>query len=416
MKIVVIGNGIAGNAACSANYAGPKGNDVKLTLVSDEPYPLYSPCIFAHYISKDIKRSDVFLKSSTDYSREGINVLFGYKVQEIDPSNKKILLQGEELTYDKLIIATGSRPIIPPIEGVQKKGIRVLKSLRDADYLFRAKGKNVVIVGSGPIGIELAVALRKRNWEVCLIEALDWILPSILDEKASSMVRRILERQKIEVLVGEKVVEIKGKARVDGVLTSAGKIREADLVVFATGMRPSSELARGAGIEIGELGGIRTNEQMETSIKDIYACGDCIEGKDPFMLNPKLSLLWPQAVREGMVAGCNSIGEYRSIHWMADVVNLNIFGTFVGAMGQPASGIGHKETGVLEKERGQYYHCLVLAEGRVAGAQFIGTYEGMGVLFSLIGKSYDDICRQSKNGGGANPFLWYYSARDFFFN
>ena len=416
MKIVVIGNGIAGNAACSAICARSKGNDVKLTLVSDEPYPLYSPCIFTHYISKDIKRSDVFLKSLTDYSREGINVLLGYQVQKIDPVNKKILLQGQELTYDRLILATGSRPSIPPTEGVQKRGVRVLKSLRDADYLFRAKGKNVAIIGSGPIGVELAIALRKRNWDVCLIEALDWILPNVFDEKASSMVRRILERHKIEVLTGEKVVAIKGKARVDGVLTSDTRRRETDLVVFATGMQPSSELARGAGIEIGELGGIRTNEQMETSIKDIYACGDCVEGKDPFMLNPKLSLLWPQTVREGTVAGCNSIGEYRSIHWMADVVNLNIFGTFVGAMGQPADGVVHPKAEVLEKEGKQYYHRLVISEGRMVGAQFIGDYEGIGGLLPLIGRNYEDIRQQIRNGEGANPFLWYYSAGFFFFN
>jgi hypothetical protein len=85
-------------------------------------------------------------------------------------------------------------------------------------------------------------------------------------------------------------------------------------------------------------------------------------------------------------------------------------------MGQPASGIGHKGVEVLEKEVRQYYHCLVISEGRVAGFQFIGNYEGVGALFPLMGRNYEDICQQIKNGGGANPFLWYYSARDFFFN
>lgn len=413
MEIVVIGNGIAGNAACSAIRS--RNEDVKITLISEEPHPFYSPCILTSYISKEVKRSKVFLKGFRDYEKEGISLFLGHAVERIYPSEKKVFLAGQELTYDKLILASGSRPIIPPIEGVQKRGVSVLKSLTDADYLFRIQGKKVIIVGAGPIGIELAVALRKRGCEVCLIEVFDSILPTIFDEKGSSILRKILERHGVEVLTGERVLAIKGKAYANGVVTSRIGEKEADRVVLTAGMRPSTELARQAGIKIGELGGIRTNDKMETSIKDIYACGDCVQGKDPFSPKPKLSLLWPHAARQGMVAGCNSIGKPRSVHWMADVINLNIFGTFAGAIGYPARVMGRAKTEILEKEGRRHYHCMVISEKRLVGVQSIWSYEGMGVLFSLMGRNYQEICRLINNNEDKVPFPWYHSARNYFF-
>jgi NADH oxidase (H2O2-forming) len=414
LEIVIIGNGVAGNTACSAIRS--RTNKVKVTLLSDEPYPFYSPCLLTHYISKEVKRSQVFLKSLKDYEKGGINVLLGYRVGRIDPTRKKVFLPGRELTYDKLILATGSKAIIPPIEGVNKKGVMVLKSLKDADRLFRDKAKKAIIVGSGPIGVGLAVALRKRNWDVCLIEVLDWILPNLFDEKGSSMVREILEKEGIEVLTGERVLAIKGGTYVNEVVSSGIGRKEANIVVFAVGMQPSTELARQAGIEIGELGGICTNDEMETSIKDIYACGDCVESKDLFTQKSKLSLLWSHAERQGTVVGCNVIGEHRSIRWMCDVINLDIFGTFAGAIGQPARIMDATKTEALEKKGMRHYHSLVISEGRVVGSQFIGDYEGMGVLFPLMGKNYEEIYRQIKNEEVTVPLPWYFSARDFFSN
>jgi NADH oxidase (H2O2-forming) len=291
--------------------------------------------------------------------------------------------------------------------------VRVLKSLRDAERIFKAQGIKATIVGSGPIGIELAVALRKRNWEVCLIEALDWIMPNQFDEKGSFILKDILENHGIEVLTGEKVLSVEGKARMNGVVTNGAGRREADMVVLTVGVQPSTELARWAGVEIGELGGILTNEKMETNIKDIYACGDCVEGKDPFTLKPKLSLLWPQAERQGTVVGYNCIGEHRSIRWVPDVINLDVFGTFVGAMGQPTSMINHGKTEMVEVVRKEKYHCFVLSEGRWVGGQFIGDHEGMGILLHFMGRDYEEVCKKIRDEEEATRFPWYYPTRNF---
>lgn len=412
MNIIVVGNGVAGEAACSAIRSRTK--EAKVTLISEESYPFYSPCILTQYISRDLKRSRVFLKTLRDYEKEGIHVLLGSRVDKINPVDRTVFLNEREIAYDKLILATGSRPIIPNMEGIQKKGVRVLKSMGDADRLVRARGGKAIVVGSGPIGVELAAALRKRGWEVCLIEVLDWILPGQFDRKASLIVRNILERQGIEVLTSEMVLSIEGKTHVNGVVASRTGRHEADIVVFTIGMRPSTELARGAGVEIGELGGIRVNDEMETSVEDIYACGDCVEGKDPFTLRPKLSLFWPHAEREGTVAGFNSIGGHCPVHWMPDSINLDVFGTFAGAIGQPARTVSG-EVRILEKEEEERYYCLVISDGTLIGAQFIGDYEGIGIIWPFLGRSYEEICQRTKDEEMMARFPWHHSVKSLFF-
>jgi len=412
MEVVVIGNGVAGEAACSAIRS--RSGEIKITVISEDAYPFYSPCILNQYISQEVKRSKLFLKGLSDYKKEAINLMLGQRVKHFDPFRKLIFLADQEIIYDKLILATGSHPIVPPIDGVKKKGIKVLKSLRDADSIFRDKGSKVIVIGSGPIGVEVAVALRKRNRQVCLIEALDWILPNQFDEKESYIIRNILEKNGVEVLTGETVLSIEGKGHVRGVVTSGAGRYEADMIVLSVGMRPSVELARQAGIEIGELGGILTNEEMKTSINDIYACGDCVQGKDPFTLKQKLSLLWPHAERQGTVAGYNCIGEHRSVGWAPDVINLNIFGTFVGAIGQPAWMIGNGRTEVLEVSGKEKYHRFVISDGKWVGAQFIGDHEAMGILLPFMGESYKESYQKIMDDGETVRFPWYYPARKLF--
>jgi len=136
-----------------------------------------------------------------------------------------------------------------------------------------------VIIGSGFIGLEAAIALKKRNWDVSVIELLDWILPRVLDEKPSLLIRSILENHGVKVFTQERVTRITGNNKGKTVVTDKREI-DCDIVIGAAGMKPNIELSRQAGLKIGELGGIWTNEQMLTSVDNIYACGDCIQARD----------------------------------------------------------------------------------------------------------------------------------------
>ncbi len=160
MHIVIIGNGIAGNTAALTIKRG--NPEVSLTLISEENCPLYSPCVLPHYLAGAIDRNRVFLEGIESYSGEGIRIILGEKAENIDVRNKEVSLLSQVIPYDKLVIATGSKVIIPPIDGLNKEGIFTLKSLGDADRLCHWSGKEAVVIGSGFIGIEVAVALKKE--------------------------------------------------------------------------------------------------------------------------------------------------------------------------------------------------------------------------------------------------------------
>lgn len=383
-------------------------------MISDEPEPFYSPCIFSTYISKEIERERIYLKKLKDYGEEGVNALLGHRVDGIDPGHKRIHYSGLEMNYDKLILALGSQPIVPAIPGMPKENIRVLKRLNDADYLLRVQGEKIAVIGSGPIGIELAVAFRKRNWEVVLIEIGEWIMPNLFDETGALIIQALLENQGIRILTNENVLAIEGRNSAEKIITGHHGEIDIDLVVLGTGMQPSIELARNAGSKIGKLGGILTSDRMETDVKDVFACGDCVEMVDPFSQETKLNLLWPHAERQGKIAGYNCMGGEFIYPAMSSAINLDIFGKFVGAMGQPGRVLHGHKVEVLEKKRKGDYYCLVIADGKLAGAQVIGDPEGVGLLFSEMGQNYKSIQQKVNNRESKSQFFWHYPALRFF--
>src|SRR3990172_449647 len=217
MKILILGNGVAGNTAASTIRQLDSKADI--TIISEETFPEYSACALPHYIAGEHPRRQLFLRTKKDYAGEKIKAILGQKVTAIDLQGKKISLDGKSLSYDKLIIATGSRPVIPPIPGVNLAGVFTLKSPGDADRILENMGKAVVLVGSGPIGVETAIALRKRGLEVYLVEFLDRIMPRIFDTKPSSMLRNILEEHSIHIFTGERVTSIIGESKLKGIVT-----------------------------------------------------------------------------------------------------------------------------------------------------------------------------------------------------
>src|SRR3990172_7813283 len=158
MKVIILGNGVAGNTAASTIRQLDK--EAGITIISEETFPEYSACALPHYISGEHSRRRLFLRTKKDYTQEKIKAILGQKVTAIHPETKEIELDGKNLSYDKLIIATGSRPVIPPIPGVNLNGVFTLKSPGDADRIIEGMGKAVVLIGSGPIGVETAIALR----------------------------------------------------------------------------------------------------------------------------------------------------------------------------------------------------------------------------------------------------------------
>jgi NADPH-dependent 2,4-dienoyl-CoA reductase/sulfur reductase-like enzyme len=380
--VVIIGNGIAGNTALSAIRSFDR--EIKVTLISAEEYPLYSPCAFYKYIAGELEHKKLFLKRLDDYSREKVGVIFGQRISEIDPKTRQIFVKDTAIHFDHLVLATGSKAFFPLIEGVQKRGVFALKTMSDAQSIVNYPGKRVVIVGSGPIGIETAVALRKKGLEIIVVEICKRILPRFFDDKSSLMCRNVLEENGIRIQTDEGVLEILGNERVTGVATDKHEI-PCDMVIMGAGVQPDTELARTIGLNIGGLGGIRVDDYMLTNVDGIYACGDCIESKDIITQENTLSLLWANAKRQGWVAGCNCVGERRKFRGSFDATIIEMFGLYAISGGRTSTCLENREDfEIIEGTGSEGYYRLIVLNNTLVGIQLIDRNEYAGFLFSKM--------------------------------
>lgn len=339
-SIVIIGGVAAGPKAASRARRIDAG--AKITIYEKENFLAYSGCALPYYISGKLKNlRDLFLKhgeyeNSTEYFRDvkGIEIKNLCEVMSIDRKNKRIKCR-EILTdrffdepYDKLIIATGSRPNIPPIDGVRLGNILVLHGITDSERIKRAVGdsaaKDITIIGGGKIGVEIAEALSTFGGRITIIEKEPEILP-FLDMEMASLVRLHLERKGVRIITGETVKAFSGKEKVEYILLPDYKL-PTDLVILAAGFSPNAELAKNAGLKIGPTGAIVIDEYLMTSDDSIYAAGDCVEvihavsGKS---VNIPLGSL---ANRQGRVAGTNAAGGNQKFGTVTGTIVIKVFG------------------------------------------------------------------------------------------
>ncbi|UCB48839.1 MAG: NAD(P)/FAD-dependent oxidoreductase [Deltaproteobacteria bacterium] len=422
MKVVVIGNGIGGFSAASTMRRLESQYDI--TMISTEKTPLYSACVLPDYISGKITRERTFVKRETDYRDLNIHTLFGHELEEIDAHSRKVIINnGKAITFDRLIVATGSEAIGL---GEPKRGVFKVKSLKDADEIIAHKGSKAVVVGSGAIGIELAIALYHRGHEVTIVEMMDQILPLALDRKAAARVKGILGEHGIRILNSERAESVLGHDRVEGLRTDNQEL-ECDTLICALGMRPKVELASEAGIKIGEKGGIKVDSHMETNIPDIYACGDCVEASDILTGEPSLNLFWNNANRQGAVAGRNCTGHTTEYPGSRNILNVDIFGNHVVGFGYTASalekfsdkkavdGQAHVAS-ILEGEKDGGYYRLVILGDRCMGGQFINMKKDLGLIWALMcsGKSIEELLRAFENDELMRRRPYLFRLRPFF--
>ncbi len=246
-------------------------------------------------------------KKTEDYETHRIELRYDARAVSIDPDKKRITIHtGEQIRYDKLVLAHGGDLFIPPIPGIDQSGVFSCKQLSETRKLAAHHGTSAVVIGSGAIGIEAAEALKRKGVDVYVIELMDWILPSLFDEPTAKRLETELTGYGIQVFTHEKVMEIKGDGNVTGVVTDRRTL-DCDTVVVATGVVPGTALARTAGIETGR--GIQVNRQMQTSDPDIYACGDCVETIDACTGEIAMFQLKHNAIEQAQVAARHILGE-----------------------------------------------------------------------------------------------------------
>jgi len=417
LQAVIVGNGIAGDTVASTMRSIDK--EVGITIVSKDRHPLYSACVLPKkYLSNEMEREEVFLRKKSYYKDNDINLIGGKEVQKVNTESKSVILNSKSIGYDKLVIASGSRPGIPPFGRVEKNGIFCLKTIEDADAIKGHKGRKAVVIGSGPIGIESAVALHKIGYEVTVIEMLDRILPKLFDTKEAAILCSTLKDNGIRVLTGELVSEILGKKTVEGVVTARRKL-ECDTVLLTCGMRPNTEFLIDSGIETGKYRGIKVNAKMETNIDDVYACGDCVETKDVVTGEDRLSLLWHTAMLQGYVAGCNSLEVSKIYPGSLNFTVVEVFEKYAVSSGNTFEELMGRKSKIFEDDSGGTYKKLIVSDDSIIGLQFIGEDLSFDIGFILgairRGESITRLEEITENASLLSHTPWVNWARSFTF-
>jgi len=323
MKIVIIGGVAAGpKAAARARRLLP---EAEITMVDQGDKPSYAACGFPFYIAGWVPELQDLLKTSDGILRsveyfwttKRIRALIHTRAEEIDRQNRRVrvrhLENGHEdwLPYDRLVLATGATPARPPIPGMDLEGVFFLHNPADAaairGYLTSGEVKQAVIVGAGVIGLEMADALANRKVRVTVLELADQILPGPLDPEMAHLAQSQAVDPLLRIVTGAPVQGLEGDERVSAVVTSEGTF-EADLVLVATGVKPNVELAKAAGLELGQTGALTTDEFLHTSDPLIFAGGDCIENVHLVTGKRVYIPLGSTANKHGWVIGSNLAG------------------------------------------------------------------------------------------------------------
>lgn len=284
MKPIVVIGGVAAGMSAASQIKRQK-TDQEVIVFEKGPYISYGACGMPFYVSGEIKDYNrlIVLKPEKAIQERKIDVRIKHEVLEIDRKNKRVLVKNLEnqntfyQDYEKLVIASGSQAFIPPLENKDLKNIFVLKTLEDGirlnQFLETEKPQKGVIIGGGFIGVELAESFRKRGITTILVEAAPRVL-GVLDASMSQLVLEELQKNKVEVFCSEKLIGFEGKDKVTAVVTENRKI-ETDFVLLSIGVIPQSDLAKNAGLMLGDRNAILVNRFLQTSDPDIFAGGDC---------------------------------------------------------------------------------------------------------------------------------------------
>ena len=359
MKIVILGGVAAGaKAAAKARRELP---EAEINLYTDDTHISYSACGLPYYIEGNFEDYQLLLvRSPEDFEEKNIHIHLRNRAVKIIPESKQVLIQDLNtqraflVDYDKLIIAIGARPVIPHIKNVNLPNVFTLRKIEDGIAIKEKalKSKRATIVGAGYIGMEVLEALVRQNLFVTVIEYAPYVM-TIFDEDMSKLIEEQLNSindGRFEILTSEIVTELSGDADgVKSVRTGTGKEFETDFVVLCAGVTPNVEIVKDAGIELGVTGAIKVNERMETSIKDIYACGDCVE-EHLVISDSKIWMpLGSNANKEGRTAAINACGGFDKFHGVlgsAVTRCLNLTMSMTGLTEKKATTLGYKPVSV----------------------------------------------------------------------
>ena len=372
MKYVIIGNSAAGIGAVEGTRSIDKQSEI--TIITNESYHTYSRPLISYLLLGKVTKESMRYRGDNFYRDNNCTLMTNAVVEKIDAAAKNVVLDGgKNVPYDKLLVATGSSPFVPPFEALDTvKNKFTFMSLDDALELEAAlnKDKRVLIVGAGLIGLKCAEGIHERVKHITVLDLAPRILSSILDDEGAKLVQNHLESKGVEFRLSANIKNFKPNAAI----LESGETIDFDILVLAVGVRPNTALLNGiANIERG----ISVNGKSETSAPDIYAAGDCTQTLDISSGQNKIMALLPNAYMQGECAGINMAGGEKSFDKAIPMNAIGFFGLHMITAGSYTGDI-HAESG-----KGNYRR-LFFSDNKLNGYILIGNVEKAGIYTSLI--------------------------------
>src|SRR3990170_3378326 len=375
-RLIVIGNGMAGVATVEHLLA--RRSDVAVTIFGSEPHINYNRVLLSSVLAGEAGFEDIILNPLDWYEQHGIELHLNATVSRIDLSGKSVITEsGAPYPFDKLLIATGSIPFIPPIRGIQTDGVLIpgvftFRNIEDTQSMIQhaQKSRKAIVIGGGLLGIEAASGLIRQGLDVTIVHLVDRLMEMQVDAAGSEILRKEVSRLGIRVVLGSCADEVitTGNGHLEALHFTDGSVREADMIVIATGIRPNVQLAKDAGLSVNR--GILVNDAMQTSHPDIYAVGECVEHRGT-IYGIVAPLMEQAKVAAAAIAGGTGIRYEGSVI----ATKLKVAGIPLASIGNIQGKIGCEEI-VYSDPGAAIYKKLVISGGRMVGAILLGDLDG----------------------------------------
>ena len=391
---LIIGNSIAGVKAIEGIREVDSSG--RVIVVTDEHVKNYSRPLISYYVGMKVSADRMPFKEFSFYSEQNVDLRLGTTVTQVDTIHKRALLApGGWVSFDKLLIATGGKPFVPPITGLRdiEQGVFTFTTLEDSqrliNYVETNTIKHAVILGAGLIGLKCAEGLVARGLKVTLVELADRVLANTFDLEASRIIERALAGWGCEVIKQNTINQLQQhSSALTGVIPATGQAIATKLLVVAIGVSPNIDLVASTDIAVNR--GILVDNHMETNIPGIFAAGDVAEAKNLLSHQTSVIAIWPVAAQQGYTAGLNMAGsptEYSGSFPMNSIELAGIptisFGVTNPADTQTFEILARKDP------NDAWYRKIVLKDNRVVGAIFLGRIERAGIFSGLIKNQVD---------------------------
>jgi len=380
---VIIGNSAAAVGAIETIRQYDQKEDI--VVISKEPYRVYSRPLISYFLAGKVKSPQMYYRDTDFYKSNNVRTMLGKTVTGIDSKKQKVILDdGEKISYSKLLVATGGKPFVPPIEGSWKEGVFTFTTWDDAKALAKAArtAEEAVVIGGGMIGLKATESLQMLDVGVTVVELADRVLSLSLDEKASRLMQKHLKNAGVKIITENTVAEVMGRNKVTGVRLKDGTQISCDMVVIAIGVVPNTDLLGDASVKCNR--GIVVNDEMQTNISNIYAGGDVAEATELLSGEKRVIPIWPVAYNQGSVAGSNMIGESKVYQGGLSMNSIEILGLPTISVGMTNPPEGDFKVYTKYESDKMAYKKVVLKDDVIMGSVFVNSIDRAGIITDLI--------------------------------